>query len=86
MQIAKSNIPASVDKLDHVSINALAPKRKVCHGSVPSPVTVVKHLADLVGGFLVRHTLVPEDKHNVTVFALDEIFAVRAKVVLPAGS
>jgi hypothetical protein len=85
MEISKSNVSASVDKFDHVSINTLSPKWQVCHSSVPSSVAIVQHFTDLVGGFLVRHTLVSEDKHDVAVLALNKVFTVGAQVVLPAG-
>jgi len=78
VKIAQGDIPAPIDKLDDIPINVLSPERKVRHSHVPPLVAVIQHLTDLIHRFLVRHTLVLEDKNDIAIFSLNEVLAVGA--------
>jgi hypothetical protein len=49
---------------------------------MPSFVTIIEHFPNLVNSLLIGHSLIPQDEDNVALFTLDEVFSVRAKVVL----
>jgi hypothetical protein len=78
VKITQSDIPAPVDKLDDIPIDILSPERKVRHSHMPSLVAFIQHLTDLIHRFLVRHTLVLEDKDDIAIFSLNEVLAIGA--------
>lgn len=76
VEITQGNISTTVDELDYVSVSTFSPKRKICHGSVPSSVTIVQHLTNLVYSFLICQALIFENKDNVNILALNKVFSV----------
>ena len=83
VKVTESDISASSDKLYDIPVNALTPERQIRQGHVPSSVAVIEHLPNLVNGLLISHALILQDEDDVTLFTLDQVFSVRAQVVLP---
>lgn len=83
VKVTECDISASIDKLYDIPVNALTPERQIRQGHVPSSVAVIEHLPNLVNRLLISHALILQDEDDVTLFTLDQIFSVRAQVVLP---
>jgi hypothetical protein len=76
VKIPQGNIPAAIDKFCYVSVDSLARERYIGQSGMPSMVTVVKELPDLVNRLLIGHSLSLEDEDDVAFFTLIQILSV----------
>lgn len=76
VEISKGYIATAVNEFHNIPVDLLSPEREVAQCLKPSSVALIQHFPYPINSLLVAHSLILQDKYNIGILALYEIFPI----------